>query len=157
MADISNSANFINVSDITERVDELREERKDHDDENGTQRGQDGELFGASAPDENGMRPANVWEEECSDDAEELKRLENLLSQCKGYGGDHQWEGNRYPQTLIADDYFPDYAQEFAEDIGAVSRDNAGWIVIDWKATAEGLKRDYSSVDYDGSTYWYRG
>lgn len=163
MADISNSANFINVSDITERVDELREERKDHDTDRAesepaylTERDEDGNLTGISLDFENNPQQG-TWEAENPDEAEELKQLENLLSQCQGYGGDHQWEGNRYPQTLIADDYFPDYAQEFAEDIGAVSRDNAGWIVIDWKATAEGLKRDYSSVDYDGSTYWYRG
>ena len=163
MADISNSANIINVSDITERVDELREERALFDAEClkvdasfTTERNEQGALTGASL-DDDGEPRKGTWEAENAHDAEELTRLENLLSQCQGYGGDHQWEGNRYPQTLIADDYFPDYAREFAEDVGAVSRENAGWIVIDWNATAEGLKRDYNSVDYDGSTYWYRG
>lgn len=156
MGDISNCANFINVSDITDRVDELREERKDHDEANKTPRDKDGILC-QGAQDEDGEPAPGTWDAENPDEAEELAQLENLLSQCQGYGGDHQWEGSRYPQTLIADDHFPDYAREFAEDIGAVSRENAGWIVIDWNATAKGLKQDYNSVDYDGSTYWYRG
>lgn len=153
MGDISNSANIINVRDITDRVDELREERKDYDEENGTERDSDNRLI----RDDDGEPVAGTWEAENPDEAEELANLENLLSQCAGYGDDHEWEGNYYPSILIADDYFPDYAREFAENIGAVSLENASWIVIDWNATAEGMKRDYSSVDYDGSTYWYRG
>jgi antirestriction protein len=49
------------------------------------------------------------------------------------------------------------YAQDFAEDIGAIDR-NAGWPLgcIDWEAAADELKSDYSSIEFDGVTYWVR-
>jgi hypothetical protein len=28
---------------------------------------------------------------------------------------------------------------------------------IDWKEAAEQLQQDYSCVEFDGTTYWYRG
>jgi hypothetical protein len=92
------------------------------------------------------------------DDREEMVRLEILLSDLRGSGGDHQWEGNWYPVTLIRDSYFIDYAQSYAEDIGLVSDTATGWPFdyIDWERAADALQMDYTSVDYDGITYWYR-
>jgi hypothetical protein len=96
-----------------------------------------------------------TWEDESPDEAEELASLETLLEALSGCGCSHEWNGERYPNTLIADYHFSDYAQELAEEIGAVSRESS-WIVIDWEATANGLKNDYKEVDFDGSAYWYR-
>ena len=58
---------------------------------------------------------------------------------------------------LIRDSYFKDYAQELAEDIGAISRD-LQWplLYIDWEAAANDLKHDYSSVTFGGVEYWGR-
>ena len=58
--------------------------------------------------------------------------------------------------TLIADDYFKTYAQQYADDIGAIDR-NAGWPLtyIDWDAAAEALKSDFSSVEIEGNTYYF--
>lgn len=91
------------------------------------------------------------------DEQEERTKLDALLGDMRGYGGDHQWRGDWYPITLIADESFEEYAQDLAEDIGAIQRD-AQWPNnhIDWKAAAEALQQDYSSVEYDGTTYWYR-
>lgn len=156
MADISKYENFINVSDVTERVDELREGRADHDKENGTERSTvDSRLIGESLTDDGEPVPTS-WEAEETDDAEELERLEKLLDQCKGYGDGHHWEGYSFPATLIADSHFPAYAEEFANEIGAVGRENASWIVIDWEATAKGMQQDYTQVDYDGIDFWFR-
>ncbi len=62
-----------------------------------------------------------------------------------------------YPLTLINDNYFESYAKELAEDCGMVSSDTS-WPNnhIDWEAAADALKEDYSQVDYDNETYWYR-
>lgn len=59
--------------------------------------------------------------------------------------------------TFIADDYFEDYAREFAEDIGAVKR-NMEWPCncIDWEAAAHQLKSDYTSYTLNGKEYWCR-
>lgn len=64
------------------------------------------------------------------------------------------WE---YGATLIRDDYFETYAQELAEDIGAIDRD-AGWpgSYIDWEAAATALQVDYTSVTFLGHDYWVR-
>ena len=59
--------------------------------------------------------------------------------------------------ALIADSYFEDYARQLAEDIGAIDP-KAGWPVnqIDWRAAAEALQTDYTSIEIDGCTFWYR-
>ena len=64
------------------------------------------------------------------------------------------WE---YGETLIRDSYFVTYAQELADDIGAVDA-NASWPMshIDWEGAARDLRMDYTSVDFDGVTYWIR-
>ena len=90
-------------------------------------------------------------------ESEELQTLENLLKELKGYGGDEQWGGDWYPATLIRYSHFEDYAQELAEECGLVDVD-AKWPnnCIDWGKAACELQGDYSSVDYDGVTYWFR-
>lgn len=91
------------------------------------------------------------------DEQEEFGVLSSLLEDTKGYGGDHQWRGDWYPVGFIADSHFEDYARELAEDIGAIDKD-AGWPCgyIDWPRAAEALQIDYSSVEINGDTYWYR-
>lgn len=91
------------------------------------------------------------------DEIVERDQFEELLNSLKGYGGDHQWRGDWYPGSLIRDSYFQDYAEELADDIGAIDR-NANWPCncIDWERAARELQVDYSQVDWDGVTYWYR-
>jgi len=89
--------------------------------------------------------------------AEERYQLSLILSDLAGYGGDEEWRGDWYPLTLIRESYFKDYAQELAEDIGAVHK-NTTWphYCIDWDFAARELKMDYSSVSIDGATYLCR-
>jgi antirestriction protein len=127
--DISNSDDIINVRDIIARVEEL-EDAVSQDDIDALVR---------------------------SDDATELVALRELLGELRGYGGDEQWRGDWYPVTLIRDSYFKRYAMELADELGAVPAD-AGWpcTCIDWDQAARELQWDYSSVEFDGVTYWYR-
>jgi hypothetical protein len=130
MADeITNSEDIIDSRDVIARIEELRRNREIAEDPEGP----DPEFF----PD---------WEED------ELLRLEALAVEGSDYAED--WE---YGAALIRDSYFVEYAQELAEDIGAVNRD-AAWPNnhIDWGAAAEELKVDYTGVDFDGVTYWVR-
>ena len=87
-----------------------------------------------------------------SDDADELRILKALADEASGYASD--W---KYGETLIRDSYFRDYAEQLADDIGAIDR-NASWPVncIDWDQAARELQMDYSAVDFDGVTYWIR-
>lgn len=97
---------------------------------------------------------------EDSTDEDEIKERDSIaafIEQFKGYGGDEQWRGDWYPVTLIRDSYFEDYAQELAEDIGAIDP-NAAWPTncIDWERATRELQMDYTSAEYDGVTYWGR-
>jgi len=89
---------------------------------------------------------------------EELRELSALMEDLRGCGGgDEKWRGDWYPVTLIRDSYFKDYAQELAEDIGAIPA-GLGWpcTCIDWDQAARELQMDYTSVEFDGVTYWTR-
>lgn len=96
-------------------------------------------------------------EDRDEEDSREYETLRSLLENLAGSGGDEQWRGYWYPVTLIHDSYFKEYAQELAEDIGAIDR-NSTWPnnCIDWERAASELQTDYSSVEFDGDTYWYR-
>lgn len=59
--------------------------------------------------------------------------------------------------TAIAEKYFEEYAEEFANDIGAINRD-AHWPLshIDWKQAADALKEDYTEFKLGGRTFYVR-
>lgn len=85
------------------------------------------------------------------DAQQELATLKALAEEASGYAAD--WA---YGETLIRDSYFRDYCIELCEDIGAVPKDFPHYIEIDWDATARNIQVDYTSVDFDGVTYWVR-
>lgn len=88
----------------------------------------------------------SAWDEE---NAAELAALNAFIAQ-----GSDEWE---YGEALVRDSYFIAYAQDFAEDIGAIDAD-AGWPArcIDWERAARELRMDYTSAEFDGVTYWFR-
>lgn len=87
-----------------------------------------------------------------NDDATELATLRALAADASDYSPD--WT---YGATLIRDSYFETYAQELAEDIGAINHD-AQWpnTCIDWEQAARELQQDYTAIEWDGVTYWVR-
>ena len=129
-------ADVIDVLDIIARVLELRDERDEYNDKMGS-------------PD--------AWDSVPDGEPEELAMLEGILSELAGYGGDEEFEGDRYPVQLIADSYFQEYTQNLAEYCGMVDT-NASWPMncIDWEQAARELQMDYSSIEIRGFTYWYR-
>lgn len=136
-----NLEDVIDVRDVIARVEELREER---------------DTFELGHPDGCTVEAPGEWAGLNPDDAAELAALEAILDDLEGNGGDELWEGSWYPVTLIRDRYFEDYAQELAEDIGAVNA-SAAWPnnCIDWERAARELQMDYTSTEIDGVTYWY--
>ncbi len=65
----------------------------------------------------------------------------------------------RNEPTMIHENYFEQYAQDLAEDIGAIDPNmGMGWPLyhIDWEAAAESLKMDYSEVTFGRHTYLIR-
>jgi len=84
-------------------------------------------------------------------DSVELAALKALAEEASGTP---DW---KYGDILIRDSYFREYAKQLAEDCGMVDA-NASWpnTCIDWERAARELQYDYTSVDFDGVTYWVR-
>ncbi len=88
-------------------------------------------------------------------DHEEEVEYVNLIALAeKGADSAPDWT---YGETLVRDSYFKDYAQELADDLGLIS-DDAKWpaTCIDWDRAARELQQDYTSIKFDGVTYWVR-
>lgn len=111
-----------------------------------------GEEFGET------VGPYHYWLSRSHDvDVQELADLTALLADLAGTGGDEQFEGDWYPITLIDQTYFKTYAQELAEEIGAINAD-ASWPnnCIDWDKAARELRMDYTCVTVGGRDYLTR-
>lgn len=134
----------IMVEDITDRVDELRDERDDYND-----------------PDAESPNMAD-WADVHPDDAAELVMLENILDELKGGGGDHQWNGDWYPHELLAESDFVEYIKELIDDCYEMPKEmNSGsWpyrhMSIDYEAAAKEAEQDYSTITIDGNDFFYR-
>jgi hypothetical protein len=137
---ISNSDDIIDSREVIQRIEELEEERQElADNAEEAEEAEDGEM----------ARQAVIgWDKA---NGAELSALQALAKEAEGYAAD--WE---YGETLIRDSYFTEYAKELCKDIGAIPRDLPSYIEIDWEATADNLRADYTSVDFDGVTYWIR-
>lgn len=125
------TADVIDTRDIIARVEELESLKDDHE----------------ADPD------GGHWSDE---DAQELRTLIDIMDDLKGYGGDEQWRGDWYPLTLIRESYFADYCQDLVIDCGGLPASIPDYLVIDWEATSRNLKVDYSEVEIDGVTFFYR-
>lgn len=124
---------IIDSRDIIARFKELDSDRDD--------------LLGENEEDsDEGIEALKDW-----DEADEYSALKGLIDEAEGYG---DW---RHGETLINDDYFKRYAQELAEDLGLMENcDKWPATCIDWEKAADELKQDYTSVEFDGQTYWMR-
>lgn len=145
------TADIIDIRDIIERIEELEEQTA-------------GIRSGSPlSPTEflKAYRSFHYPKEGYSDSVlAELATLTAIMEELKGNGGDEQWRGDWYPVTLIRDHYFTDYCREFVQDIGDLPKDIPAYIAIDWDATADNLRVDYSSIEITYNdrwvTYWYR-
>ena len=84
------------------------------------------------------------WEDEYTE-IEEINNIENEVDNEFSYGC-----------TLIDEDDFEDYTEELLIDCGYISKDFPSWIEIDWEATANNVRQDYSELEYRGTTYLFR-
>lgn len=150
MYHISNSQDIIDSRNIISRIEELQDEQQALKDAVA-----DVEA-NLSESDENTsdlleeLEEANLSLAEWNADAgAELKILEALRKEAEDISDD--WE---YGCTLVKDSYFEQYAQELAEDISDSNLDRWPCTCINWKMAYRDLKQNYTSVDFDGVTYW---
>ena len=88
------------------------------------------------------------YKEQLQDLRDELQPLLDLKAE-----GIPEWEDGA---TLIPESDWEEYVEDLVKDCGYISNDVPWWIVIDWAATADNVAADYSTVDYDDDTYYYR-
>jgi hypothetical protein len=159
--EITGDEDMLDSRDIEARIDYLESERSDLEETIAeAQRALDDakESTDTAGEDEDAEEPADPqealdaaqtelaeWDEFNKDELDALKALRDEYN-----GG--EW---RHGATFIADSYFQDYAEQMAEDIGAIDRD-AKWPLdhIDWEAAADELKVDYTSYTIFGTDFW---
>ena len=151
--DISNSDNVIDSREVIAKLEALSEERGDLqqaiDDAKEALNEEEGDEKEAMQEDYDAAVDAlESWD---IDNKAELDALQALNDDAEGYAED--W---RHGATLVKENYFPEYCKELLDDIGDLPRDLPDYIVIDWDATAENLKADYTEVDFDGEAYLVR-
>lgn len=142
--EITNSDDLIDIRDVIERYEELESERESLTEARDEFTEPSDQLDAAVAS-------LAEWQ---TDYGDELHTLGALLDELKGHGGDEQWKGDWYPVSLIRDSYFEDAMDEMLEDIGDMPKNIPSYlkITVDYDL----LQMDYSSVEFDGVTYWYR-
>lgn len=139
--ELNNSDDVIDIRDVIARFEELESERED--------------LESVIADDESddAQTALTNWDDEHFG---ELELLRGLLKDLESYGGDEEWRGNSYPLQLIHPDYFTKYVRELLVDCGDIPADLPDYVEIDWDATADNVRVNYSIVDVDGVEYFYR-
>ena len=92
---------------------------------------------------------AQAWE-----NRDEYAELTAILDELAGSGGDEQWRGDWYPLTLIRESHFKEAMDELVHDCYEVPKNLPSFmsIVLDYVA----LQQDYTCVEIDGATYFYR-
>lgn len=135
--EISNSDDIIDSRDVIARIAELESEI---------------EESGASVNLDTGDGMSADGKTDMTAEIEELAALQAFRDEAEGYAPD--WT---HGATLIRHSYFVEYAQQFAEDIGAINRD-ALWPndCIDWEKAARELRVDYTAVAFGDVTYYVR-
>lgn len=165
--EISNADDVIDSRDLIELIEELEGARGDleADVENAEEAIEDAKaaLLDADPIEQhNGFDPSGELTEALekarkaladwdADYADELGPLKAFAAEFEDYCPD--WN---HGVTLIRESYFTEYAEELVKDIGDLPKDIPGYLVIDWDATAENLKVDYTEGDFGGVTYFAR-
>jgi len=89
------------------------------------------------------------------EEVRELKTERNeilaLKEEVDGYSGDTFEDGVQ----LISERGFTEHVQELLRDTGEVP-DLPWYVEVDWDATANHLRVDYTEVDFQGTTYLFR-
>ena len=136
--EINNLHDIIDSRDVIARIEELEGEREAYIDDFEAITEEQREVVGTR------------WDD-CEEEGDELAALVALAEEGSGSA---DWN---YGETLIHEDYFEEYAQQLAEDLGLLGRD-LDWPAscIDWKEAAEQLAIDYSLIDFDGQSYYIR-
>ena len=85
------------------------------------------------------------WKEDFEDELKEIEEIDDVENEL---GSEFE-----YGVTLVDVDDWEEYVEELLEDTGYIPKDFPSWIEIDWEATANNVKIDYTEVTYQGNSY----
>ena len=98
---------------------------------------------------ENEVQECEVKYGRYSEELEELEALKDEISENSD-------EGFEYGIQLIHENDIDDYLHELLLDCGYIPKDMPSWIEIDWQATYDNMKQDYSELELNGNTFYVR-
>lgn len=128
MREISNTDNVIDSRDVIARIEELAQQARDY------------------ANDEEGAEPLSDEEDA------EMSSLSDFATQ--GANSTDDWD---HGATLIRYSYFTEYIRDYVQEMSSDALSTLpDYVMIDWEATADQLHSHYSSVEFDGVTYYVR-
>lgn len=130
--------NTIDTRELQKEFDELQSDYEALKDELQNPLLDNDELFNAE-------EDLKDWETDNLERYETLQELFSKLESCYDF---------RHGILLIDEDDFTEYVQDYAESTGAIG-ENSEWISIDWEATADNLRSNYSEIEFEGTTYLY--
>lgn len=139
---LNSTDDVIDVRDMFERFEELESDLETYHDEQETTLSFEYALQDAvNFPDH-------------ADEYTEFMQIKAILDELCGNDGDEAWRGDWYPVTLIRDSYFESHMDEMLEDCGEMPKNLPCYLTITVDYVA--LQMDYTSVDIEDVTYWYR-
>ncbi len=139
---IDNTDDVIDSREVIERVEELESDLTCL-----------GENIDLAEDDEERKEAREALKDWNDNNLDELKSLGDLCAE--GEDTTSEWSDGT---PLINDNYFTEYTEELCKDIGAIPS-YLPWYIsnhIDWDGVAREIQIDYSSIDFDGTTFWVR-
>jgi hypothetical protein len=127
---------YIDTRDLAETREELRKELEESYKE----------LVDSVKP-EDLEEAYKEWAEDNENDLEKIKQIDQIESEVSEF---------EHGETLIPECEFENYVEDMVRDCGYIDKDIPSWIEINWEKTADNLRYGYSTVEYDGYTYYYR-
>lgn len=138
MRTVSNSEDVMDSRDVIKRLEELQSDLDD------LQTAVDDAEEGEEKDD--AQAAIDDW-----DDRDEYNAIKSFAEE--GENATSEWTSG---ETLIRESYWVEYVEEMLKDIGDLPRDIPWYIEIDWEKTAANIAADYTTIDFDGVTYYIR-
>lgn len=134
--------NILDTRDLSKRREELKEEILDSFLENFPHYQEMTESFEDIRFEEEEIQS---WKEDFEDELKEIEEIDTIENEL---GSEFD-----YGITLVDVDDWEEFVEQDLKDLGYIPKDFPSWIEIDWEATANNVRQDYTEVEYQGNSY----
>ena len=134
--------NILDTRDLSKRREELKEEILDSFLENFPHYQEMTESFEDIRFEEEEIQS---WKEDFEDELKEIEEIDTIENEL---GSEFD-----YGVALVDVDDWEEFVEQDLKDLGYIPKDFPSWIEIDWEATANNVRQDYTEVEYQGNSY----